>query len=218
MKKSQDVTKKKKTNYLFYDFVKVTAAIPGLIWLRPKNYYENEAAKKKIKGGALIIANHNGFLDPIFLQYVIWYRRHHFVCGIEFMQGKGAWFFKGVQCIPVDRSNFTMDTYRRITDAMSEGKLVTMFPEGHINSTGGKEMDSFKPGMIMMALKGGHPIIPVYMKERKHFWSRLRVVVGEPIDIVKMYGDKPTFAQINEMTKLLQEKEEQLKQIMISLS
>lgn len=218
MKEKQNVAKKKKSNYLFYDFVKVTAALPGLIWLRPRIYYENKAAKKRIKGGALIISNHLGFLDPIYLQYAIWYRRHNFVCLSEIMKKKGAWFYKGVHCIPVDRDNFTMDTYRRITDAMSDRRLVTMFPEGHINTSEDKNIDSFKPGMIMMALKGGHPIVPVYIKERKKFWNRLRVMIGEPVDIVKMYGNKPTFSQINEMTKVLQDREQHLKEIMTSVS
>ena len=41
--------KDRKNNYLFYDFIKVTAAIPGLLWLRPKKIYATEKAKEKIK-------------------------------------------------------------------------------------------------------------------------------------------------------------------------
>ena len=41
--------------YWFYDFVKLTAALPGLLWFRPKWIYENEAAKKRVRGGAIYV-------------------------------------------------------------------------------------------------------------------------------------------------------------------
>ena len=51
---------KNKKKYFFYDFVKITAAIPGLLWFRPKRIYVNEKAKKKIEeaGKTLDTAQH----------------------------------------------------------------------------------------------------------------------------------------------------------------
>ncbi|MDD7394040.1 MAG: hypothetical protein PUG24_06570, partial [Eubacteriales bacterium] len=86
--------------YLFYDFVKITAAIPGLICFRPKLVYENKKAKKKIRGGAMIVSNHVGFRDPVYLQFAVWYRRQHFVCLKKLFEGRAALLFKGFLCIP----------------------------------------------------------------------------------------------------------------------
>ena len=92
--------------YLVYDFVKVTAALPGLLWLRPRWRYENKEARRRIRGGAVVIANHVGFFDPIYVMFAIWYRRHHFICGKEFFESKSRWWFEHFLCIPVDRGNF----------------------------------------------------------------------------------------------------------------
>ena len=52
--------------YWFFDLTKTTAAIPGLLWLRPKWIYESPKAKERIRGGALLCANHQSLLDPTF--------------------------------------------------------------------------------------------------------------------------------------------------------
>ena len=74
--------------YFFYDFMKVTGALPGLIWLRPKWIYETPTAKKRLRNGCIVISNHHSFFDPVYLMYAIWYRRHHFICGKEFFESK----------------------------------------------------------------------------------------------------------------------------------
>ena len=43
------------------DFMRVSGALPGLLWLRPKIRYTTEKAKKRIRGGALVISNHTSF-------------------------------------------------------------------------------------------------------------------------------------------------------------
>ena len=93
--------------YLVHDFIKATAAIPGLIWMRPRWIFETKAARKRIRGGALLIANHYGFFDPVYLMFAVWYRRHHFICGKEFFESRFRWLFKQFLCIPIDRASCT---------------------------------------------------------------------------------------------------------------
>ncbi len=121
--------------YLFYDFVRFTAAIPGIIWFRPKVVYETPEAKRCLKkGGALLIANHVGLFDPMFLMLGIWYRRHHFVCLKQFFEKPfRRALFKGFLCIPIDRENFNMSSFREVTSHLKAGQLVCRFPEGHIS-------------------------------------------------------------------------------------
>ena len=199
--------------YLAYDFIKVTAALPGLIWLRPRWIYAAPEAREYLRGGALVIANHVGFLDPVYLMYAIWYRRHRFVCGKEFFESKARWFFRAFRCIPIDRENFGLDSLRLIADELRAGSVVTMFPEGHISAEGGEEIAAFKPGMVLMALQGRAPVVPVYFQPRKHWYSRLRVVIGQKLDIIETYGTHPTMSQIDEIVTLLRGRVEELKAI-----
>lgn len=197
---------------LFYDFVKLTAALPGLVWYRPQWRYESSAARARLRGGNLLIANHVGFFDPIYVMLAVWYRRHRFVCSKEFFEGRKRILFQGFRCIPVDRENFGLGTLRLIADELKAGSLVSLFPEGHINVEGG-QMAAFKSGMVLMALQGKAPIVPVYCRPKPHWYSRLRLVIGEPIDIVARYGSRPSLSQIDEIVSVLQTKEEELKQI-----
>ncbi len=197
--------------YLLYDFTKLTAALPGLIWLRPKWIYENKAAKKRLRGGYLVIANHAGFLDPVYVMAAIWYRRHRFICIKDFFESKAGWLFRGFRCIPVDRENFGIDTLRQISGALKAGSIVSLFPEGHVNDGSG-QMAAFKSGMVLMALQGNAPIVPVYAMPPAHWYNRLRLVIGEPIDIIASCGVRPSFSQIDAIAGMLQEKEEELKQ------
>ena len=194
------------------DFMRLSGALPGLLWLRPKLYYTTPAAKKKIRGGALVISNHNGFLDPAFTMFVLWYRRQYFVCHKEFLETKAAPLMRAAGCcIPIDAENFNIASFRQITDTLAEGKVVVLFPEGHINDGSGK-MREFKSGMALISLQSKCPIVPIYLKPRRHALSRLKAVVDEPVDVAQLGGDLPAFSKIEEITRLLQEREEYLEE------
>ena len=198
-------------HYLIYDFVKVTASLPGIVWYRPKIVYENKKAKKKIRGGAILISNHIGFFDPVPLQFVVWYRRHHFIVGRELTEAKNGWILKKFLCIPIDRNNTGIGTIREITAKLKAGEMITMFPEGHIGDSNG--VAAFKSGMVLMAVQSKRPIVPVYIQEKKRFWNRLRAAVGEPIDVCAMFGARPTFKEIEQAAELLHKKEEELERL-----
>lgn len=210
MKKAKKAKKAKlfSIKCFLYDFVRVTG-MPLLLWFRPKKIYVSKAAKKKIWGGALIVSNHIGFFDAMYLLLGIWYRRHHFVATKELFKGKfNNWLFKKVfKCIEIDRENFTVASFKTIVEHLKMDELVTMFPEGRINQN--KEgVQAFKSGVTFMAIKSGAPIVPVYIKRRKHFWSRLVIGVGEPLKIEPHEDGTPiTIDEINRITEELHEQE-----------
>ncbi|MBR6080923.1 MAG: 1-acyl-sn-glycerol-3-phosphate acyltransferase [Treponema sp.] len=169
--------------YFIHDFVRITSFLPGFLWWRPKHIYENQAAKKKIKGGALLISNHIGFTDPVFLMYGFWYRRLYFVALRIFFNTKVKNFwFRHFLCIPIDRENVSMETFREIVGRLKEDEIVAIFPEGKINVEK-QGLQTFKSGMILMAMQSKKPILPVYIQKKKGIRHRLLIVVGEPIKI-----------------------------------
>lgn len=211
--KEQGKAKLFSLKYLVFDIIKISAVIPTLIWLRPKREYIGEGAKRKIRGGALLIANHTALLDPIYMLTAVWYRRQRFVISEELMASKAAWLFRLVGCIEINRQNPTLGSFREIINTLKSGEAVSIFPEGRIaDSAGG----SFKSGMVLMALKSGVPIVPIYIRPRKGIFDRLRVTIGESVSVRELYGDRPTFAQISEATELLREREEQLREYSIN--
>ncbi len=194
---------------LLMDLIRITGALPGLVWLRPKIRYTAKQAKKRLRGGVLVIANHTSFIDPASMMYVLWYRRLYFVCHQAFVETKAGPFFRAAGClIPINADNFSVGSFRSITESLRDGKAVTLFPEGHVNK--GDEMLEFKSGMVLISMQSKRPIVPVYLKPRRHWYSRLKAVVGEPVDITSLSEGRPAFSKIQEVTALLKKREEEL--------
>ena len=197
----------------FYDIFK-WSGWPLFFWFRIKKIYASPAAKKKIRrGGALVISNHILYSDPMVLHSTFWYRRLHFVVMKELFDNKfRAFFFHNSGCIPVDREKPSLKTLREIVLRLEGGNMVAIFPEGHI-SWGANPMSPFKSGAVLMAYQANVPIIPVYREIRENVWKRQKVVMGEPIDIRKQFGDNLGMDKIEEVTKYLFEKELELKEL-----
>ncbi len=173
---------------LLMDLIRITGALPGLVWLRPKI---------------------RSFIDPACMMYVLWYRRLYFVCHQAFVETKAGPFFRAAGClIPINADNFSVGSFRSITESLRDGKAVTLFPEGHVNK--GDEMLEFKSGMVLISMQSKRPIVPVYLKPRRHWYSRLKAVVGEPVDITSLSEGRPAFSKIQEVTALLKKREEEL--------
>lgn len=175
--------RKYKESYFLRDIVWGTASVGGYVWFRPKRCFISEKAKKRIKGGALLISNHVGFYDPVYIMMCLNYRRHHFIAAKEmFPSGFKKFLFERVFCcIGVDRENVSPSFMKEVIGRLKDGQLVSMFPEGHINRDEG--VAQFKNGAVFMALKAGVPIIPVYIQKRKNIFKRLKMLIGEPIEL-----------------------------------
>ena len=211
VKKQQKNSKKRNPfRYFLFDFIKVTGAITASIWLRPKRLFASKTAKAHIRGGAVVIANHTRYLDPIALYFAFWYRRVHIMAMQELFNTKlGNWFFRRALCIPVQRPDFSIESFRAAMDVLKEGGVLGIFPEGHLNpdvSTVG----SFKSGAVLMAVRGGVPIVPVYIVPPKKWYHRLVMVMGEPIDPKEMCGGAVNLRVIEDISQKLREKEMEL--------
>ena len=201
--------------YLFLDVARILAAPSVFLFLRPKWYYENENAKKPIRGAAVLVSNHDSFLDPMYIMIAVWYRRMRILATADLYRHKSLDFFLNlVRCIKVDKQNFNFATFREVSDSLNEGEVVTIFPEGSINDGSQESVRTFKSGAVLMAQKGNAPIVPIYIDQRASYWKRQRYVMGEPIPMTSASGGRATLADINRITDELQQKELKLKEIM----
>lgn len=205
----EQAKKNKKECYFLYDFVKVTAAIPALIWQLPKVIHLSNKTKK-LKGGAMITANHVNFGDPVLLLIAFWRRRLFSLATKDLYNGKFKnWFFTNMHCIQVDKENFSMNSFHKVLERLKKDQLVSIFPEGGLNAS--NEISAFKSGATLMAIRAKKPIIPVYL-ERQEKWPQKRIcIVGEPINPLDYCSSTPTMQEINNFSEILKQKEEELK-------
>lgn len=197
----------------WYDFVKITGAIPALIMFRPKVYHP--FGRQSLSGGLLMCANHRSFWDPVILLTAFPQRRLHSLCTKDLYKNKFMCaFLPRMHCIKVDKGNFTTTAFRDVTDRLSAGHAVVIFPEGEVNANGAQDNSllAFKSGAVLMAHRSGTRLLPVYIAKRDKWYQRQRIAVGRPIDVRELLGPMPTLAAMGEVTALLQEREAELRE------
>ena len=186
---------------------------PLFFWFRVKKVYLNKKQKRHIKGGALVISNHILYSDPMVLHCAFWDRRLQFLIMKEVCNNKfNHWVYTHWGCIPIDREHFSLKSFREIVMRLEGGNLIGIFPEGHVSLKNENPMSPFKSGAVLMAYQANVPIIPVYREIRSSVWKRQKVLVGEPIDIRKQFGENLGMDKIEEATKYLFDKEQGLKE------
>lgn len=201
----------KRQSHLFYDFVRFTGVLPALLWLRPKIRHFGICKLRRLRG-VLIYANHRSFIDPVAVMLAMWFRRVRFLAATElFDKPLKKFFFTNVHCIPVDRGNFGMDSFHAVTDCLSSGSAVGIFPEGKITETDEYSAKAVKTGAIMMAHRAQVPILPVYIHRGDKWYQRCRIAVGDPLNIRDICGDTLGVRSLTHVNELMAEKMQELK-------
>lgn len=207
--KSKNTKKKKEIGNFCYDFVKVTGALPTLLWLRPRIIHMGK--KHSLKDGFMASANHCSFLDPVIIHCVFWKRRVYSLATKDLYSTKlRKWFFNRMHCIEVDKENFSLNSFHEVVKQLKRGKVVSIFPEGRVNFSS-DDVLTFKSGVILMAHTANVPIVPVYILPAKKWYNRRTAVVGEPINIRDICGRMPSTEDISRAASYVHEKEEELK-------
>ncbi|WP_232664302.1 lysophospholipid acyltransferase family protein [Pseudonocardia sp. TRM90224] len=172
-----------------------------------------------LQGGALIVANHISHLDPVFTGLVVHRARRvpRFLAKHSLWKAPVlGWALAGSEQIPVYRETIdAQQSLRAGTEALKNGKVVVIYPEGTITrDPDGWPMHS-RTGVARLALSADVPIVPtvhwgtreVYDGYNKKFRPLPRkpitVRCGEPIDL-SAYRERPLDAALlREVTDML---------------
>lgn len=165
----------------------------------------------KLRGGNLLVSNHVGFADPFWMGSCFWQRRVFFLASEELMTKKfqGA-LLKGMGCIKIDRNISDIEGVRKAIATVKEGHCLTVFAQGGIDRSG--DLTAIKSGAVLIALRTGAPIVPMYTRRRKHWYERQLVVIGEPFRCSDYCSRKmPTMADIEQLSSILLARMEECK-------
>ncbi|MBL8816443.1 MAG: 1-acyl-sn-glycerol-3-phosphate acyltransferase [Planctomyces sp.] len=175
-------------------------------------------------GPAIIVANHTSPVDPA----ILWIRHFDqfkvrrlrvigFMMAREYYVRGGvvSWVCRAMQSIPVDRDGKDMAPAKDALQRLKEGRLLGLFPEGRLNTSAPNErLLPGGTGVAWLALKANVPVIPVFIHDaprsssmvRAFFtWTHTRVTYGQPLDLSKWQGRKPTHQILSEMTDFIME-------------
>lgn len=135
-------------------------------------YHGRENIPHKSLGGVLIAANHQTYIDPVWI--VLPMRRR-----LAFMAWDKAfeWRFVGplmryLGAFPVSYdTGGTLKAMKYALKALRDGAALTVFPEGARQFADGK-MFEFKTGAVRIALQAGVPILPVTVRGGNRIWPQ----------------------------------------------
>jgi 1-acyl-sn-glycerol-3-phosphate acyltransferase len=110
-------------------------------------------------GGYIVAANHASLLDPPMVGQFLPRQASFFARKTLWKPGIAAWWLDAVGTIPVDRDGGTsLDAIRRVLKALSEGRVVIVFPEGTRSNDGA--LQSAKAGVGLLSCKAQVPVVP----------------------------------------------------------
>lgn len=187
------------------DIARLVCAPLLLLYRMKRLTPEGEPYRERIRGGAIIAANHTAFSDPFLAGVAVWYRRTFMLVAEAVMKGKlRNWLLKGVGCIKIDRNAADIEAIRKCVTVLKEGHLLMVFPQGGIQAD--DQVQALKAGTVLIALQAGVPIVPMYICPKTHWYSRRVVIMGKTIDPKAVIQKKfPSTADIEKVSGLLLE-------------
>src|SRR5437016_672473 len=123
-------------------------------------------------GPALLIANHQSFLDPDLVGIAA--RRH--LCYLArktlFRHRAFAWLIRSLQAVPIDQEGIGIDGIRDILEQLQVGRAVLVFPEGERTHDG--LIHPLRPGIALLIKKSQAPVVPIGIAGAYEAWPRQR--------------------------------------------
>ena len=150
------------------------------------------------EGGALLLGNHVSWIDWAVIQLAVPRPVRFVMIRDIYQRWYLRWFFDLVGCIPIEQGAGSRQAMVRVKEALNQGDLVCLFPEGAISRTG--HLGEFRRGYekICKDIAPDIPIIPFYLhglwgtlwsrataqlkqKNRQIGARKLIVALGKPI-------------------------------------
>jgi 1-acyl-sn-glycerol-3-phosphate acyltransferase len=196
------------------------AVLYPVTWLARRSYRGTEWIPGE--GGALLVFNHVSHMDPavdaVFVHRTGRVPRFMAKASVATAPIFGR-IFLGSGGIPVSRGSASAgDSLRAAHQALRDGKVVVIYPEGTVTKEPGHWPKRAFTGAARLALDNDVPVIPIARWGTRDildfYQKKLRILprktvthlVGEPVDLSAYRGKEPTAALLREVTDLLMDR------------
>src|SRR4051812_6980595 len=82
------------------------------------------------RGPALVLANHESFLDPLLVGMAVGRRPYYLARKTLFRNRAFGAFLRSVNCVPVDQDGVAKEGLKAVIRLLHAGEAVIVFPEG----------------------------------------------------------------------------------------
>ncbi len=183
------------------------------LWLKKVNGLKNIPTDKNF----LIAANHESYLDHFFIICTLvphLNKKIHFLAKKEHFNKplKAIWHRYG-GAIPLDRQGGGKEALKWAIEALKQGKIIAIHPEGTRTLTG--KLQKGKTGIARLALAAHVPVLPMgivgayeILPKGKNIpkFKRATMNIGKPMYFDRYYNKKTTKKLLREITdKIMRE-------------
>lgn len=161
---------------------------------------DEEISKIPQHGPIILIGNHVNFLEvPVMYLYLLPREMTGYAAAKSWKNPFFAFLFNLWDAIPLKRWEADIAALKKGLAVLEAGKILAIAPEG--TRSGDGKLQEGNPGVVLLALKSGAPLLPVLYYGGEDFWQNLRrlrrtefnIVVGEPFTLapgdVRISGD-----------------------------
>ncbi|MGI5842059.1 MAG: lysophospholipid acyltransferase family protein [Christensenellales bacterium] len=159
----------------FYKFFQILFYLPFRL-LYPTKVY---GRKNLVKGGAVLIANHQSYVDSPLLGFLISKPQHFLTKKEVYEKGFTKFVLKIAKAIPINREKPELSSIKKCLQVLKEDKYLTIFPQGTRKENG--KMENLKGGVLMFSAKTDKPIIPMFIEKKPKMFRLNKLHIGAPI-------------------------------------
>ena len=118
------------------------------------------------KGPVIVVANHVSYVDALVITAACRRPIQFVMDHAIFKTPVLAWVFRQMKAIPIasatDDPSMMENAFERVRQALAEGEVVCIFPEGKLTKDG--EMNPFRPGIERIVDLTGAPVVPLALR------------------------------------------------------
>ncbi len=199
-------TKKTKQHPLYAIVLFLIKIVYTLIYRPHFHGTENIPAKGK---SYIVCSNHISANDVIFMAWKL-PCQPHYVAKEEIMKNPFLRFFANIfGVIPIKRGGADIGAIRKAIDAVKEGGVLGIFPQGTRKKGARPQVSQFRSGVGMMAAHAEADVLPMYIKTKDYrvkWFRRVDVYFGEVIKYEDLGFNEKKFAEFNAASKYVAEK------------
>jgi 1-acyl-sn-glycerol-3-phosphate acyltransferase len=174
-------------------------------WVRAVYRLEVVGADRLPVTGPVVVApNHDSVLDGVVLGAAI-SRELRFLAKAELWRSRLlAWILDGLGAIRIERGRSDHLALAQVRQALDAEQAVVIFPQGAVRGD-----RVWHRGAARMALVTGAPLVPVRLVGTARALARgrvgfpkLRIIVGEPIEVVRAKEDPIVATELTERLRV----------------
>lgn len=150
------------------------------------------------RGGALIVSNHQSYLDPVLLAVRL-HRPLNYIAKSELFRNPfSAWVLRSVfNAFPVRQGAGDVSAVKETIQRLREGHLLNLFPEGARTLDG--EISRIERGVALIVRRARVPVVPAVIVGSFEAWSHMHrffrpwpihIEFGEPMNLADLAPDE----------------------------